>query len=151
MRQMIFGAISFSLLLAWTGTAWAQPKAGPPQGPPQPTKKIIYKTIGDKELPLHVFEPAGHKATDKRPALVYFHGGVWGQDSTRNFHSLCVYFAQRGMWVANAEFRLLPKGSKLLPDKMDVAFMIEDAKDALRYVREHAKELGVDPERIVAA
>src|SRR5437667_5366915 len=29
--------------------------------------------------------------------------------------------------------------------------MIEDAKDALRYVREHAKELGVDPERIVAA
>jgi acetyl esterase/lipase len=55
-----------------------------PKGPnpryakdPPPTRKIVYKKVGERELSLHVFEPAGQKPTAKRPAIVFFHGGAW--------------------------------------------------------------------------
>jgi acetyl esterase/lipase len=145
MRYMSIGIISFTLLLAWTGTAWPQPKARPTQQPlPEPTKKIIYKKFGDKELLLHVFEPPGHKATDKRPAIVLFHGGGWSIGDPTKCYAQCAYLAQRGMWAASGQYRLKPEDAKKIGDCVD------DAKAAVRYMREHAKELGIDPERIAA-
>src|SRR4051794_516106 len=44
---------------------------------PPPTKKIVYKKVGERELSLHVFESAGQKPTARRPAIVFFHGGAW--------------------------------------------------------------------------
>ena len=38
-------------------------------------KPEVYKTIGDVELKIYRFEPADHKASDKRPAIVFFFGG----------------------------------------------------------------------------
>jgi acetyl esterase/lipase len=44
------------------------------------------------------------------------------------------------------EYRLIPKGDRGAP-----VVCVQDAKSAMRYVRSHAKELGIDPHRIAAA
>src|SRR5438132_636462 len=36
-----------------------------------------YKTVGDTKLNLYIYYPPGHKATDKRAAIVFFFGGGW--------------------------------------------------------------------------
>lgn len=113
-------------------------------GDPPPTKKIVYKKVGERELSLHVFEPAGQEPPAKRPAIVFFHGGAWQIGDPNQFYYQCDYLAKRGMWAASAEYRLTGPGVR-------VADCVLDAKDAVRYVRSHAGELGVDPDRIAAA
>ena len=50
------------------------------------------------------------------------------------------------MWAASAEYRLTAPGAGV-----KIADIVLDAKDAVRYVRSHAEELGIDPDRIAAA
>src|SRR6478752_2137697 len=121
MRYMTFAAVAFSLLLGWTGTARPQPQKGPKQTLPEPTKKIVYKKFGDKELLLHVFEPAGHKATDQRPAIVLFHGGGWSIGDPTKCYEQCAYLAQRGMWAASGQYRLKPKDATRIGDCVEDA------------------------------
>jgi acetyl esterase/lipase len=113
---------------------------------PPPTKKIVYKKVGERELSLHVFESAGQEPTPKRPAIVFFHGGAWAIGDPDQFYYQCDYLAKRGMWAASAEYRLTAPGAGVR-----VADIVLDAKDAVRYVRSHAGDLGVDPDRIAAA
>ena len=92
------------------------------------TKMVVYKSVGGRELKLHVFEPAGLKATDKRPAILFFFGGGWQGGTPRQFYWQSDYLAKRGMWAASAEYRVKPKVDH-------VADCILDAKDAVRFVR----------------
>ena len=64
---------------------------------PQPTRTVVYKTVGDVSLALHLFEPEGHQATDKRPAIVFFFGGGWNGGTPSQFYPHCAYLASRGM------------------------------------------------------
>ena len=118
------------------------PDHGDPGGA-APTRKIEYKTAGDKKLSLHLFEPKGLKPADKRAAIVFFHGGGWNHGDPSSFYWQGDYFAKRGMVAFSAEYRLTPQG-------VQVADCIADAKSAVRWVRAHAAELGVDPARIAA-
>ena len=79
-------------------------------GDPPPTKKIVYKKVGERELSLHVFEPAGQEPPAKRPAIVFFHGGAWQIGDPNQFYYQCDYLAKRGMWAASAEYRLTGPG-----------------------------------------
>src|SRR5205085_739218 len=58
---------------------------------PPPTKKIVYKKVGERELSLYVFEPAGQEPTAKRPAIVFFHGGAWAIGNPDQFYYQCDY------------------------------------------------------------
>ena len=42
-----------------------------------PDEQKTYKKVGKVELQLHIFNPKGHKASDQRPAIVFFFGGGW--------------------------------------------------------------------------
>lgn len=111
---------------------------------PTPTRMITYKTVGDVELKLHVFEPAGHKAADKTPAIVFFFGGGWVGGSPSQFYPQCEYLAARGMWAAAAEYRVKSR-HKTTPIEC-----VKDGKSAIRYVRAHAAQLGIDPDKLAA-
>ena len=50
----------------------------------QPDTALVYKTVGEAELKLHVFVPAQHKATDSAPAIVFFFGGGWNGGTRQN-------------------------------------------------------------------
>jgi acetyl esterase len=106
---------------------------------------FTYKKVGERELKLFVSKPADWKAEDKRPAIVFFHGGGWVGGTPSQFNEQCKYFASRGMVCATVDYRLLDVKTKETP-----LTCVQDAKSARRWVRSHAKELGIDPSRIAA-
>ena len=105
----------------------------------------IYKKAGDRELKLTVVNPPDWKASDQRPAMVFFHGGGWTGGAPTQFDKHSAYLATRGMVCIQVEYRLIAKGDKGPPVNC-----IADAKSAMRWVRGHAAELGIDPNRIGA-
>lgn len=107
---------------------------------------VVYKTVGDRQLKLLVDKPADWKAEDKRPAVVFYFGGGFVGGSPGQFETQSQYLATRGVVGIRVEYRVLPKGDSGPP-----IVCINDARSAMRYVRAHAAELGVDPERIAAA
>lgn len=106
----------------------------------------VYKEVDDRELKLYVSKPSNWKETDQRPALVFFHGGGWVGGTPASFNEHCKYFASRGLVTITVEYRLLKGKSADSP-----LVCVQDAKSAMRWVRSHAKELGIDPKRIGAA
>jgi acetyl esterase len=111
----------------------------------KPARLVTYRRIGDRELKLHVFHPPQWRAADRRPAFVTIHGGGWtGGDATR-MYPFADYFARQGMVGISVEYRLLKPGNGVT-----VFDCVQDGRAAIRYVRAHAAELGIDPNRIVA-
>ncbi len=105
----------------------------------------VYKRVGSRELKLHVVSPPDARPTDRRPALVFFHGGGWTGGGPTQFNTQSAYLASRGLVCVQVEYRLLDKSDKAPP-----LVCVQDAKSALRWVRAHAAELGIDPARIGA-
>ncbi len=139
-----------TLLCLLTCAAMAQAPKGKPVRPKLTDAAVkneerLYKTTPQGELKLHLSLPVDWKATDKRPAVVCFFGGGWKSGSYVQFASLCDYLASRGMVAASADYRI-ESIHHTTPDKC-----VEDAKSAMRYLRGHAAELGIDPDRIVAS
>ena len=108
-------------------------------------KKTVNAAGGPINLEMNIFDPAGHKAGDKTPAIVLFYGGGWSSGEPDLFFAHATYLASRGMVAFVPSYRT--KNSA-----QTTAFeAVTDAKSAIRWVREHAKELGIDPNRIAAA
>jgi len=108
-------------------------------------KEYVYKTVGDRGLRLYVTKPDDWKASDTRPAIVFFHGGGWVGGSPGQFTEHSKYLASRGMVCFQVEYRLLDKKSNDPPTNC-----CHDAKSAMRWVRSRAKEFGIDPDRIAS-
>lgn len=105
----------------------------------------VYKRVGSRDLKLHVVSPPNASPADRRPALVFFHGGGWTGGAPTQFNTQSTYLASRGLVCVQVEYRLLDKSDKAPP-----LVCIQDAKSAMRWVRAHAAELGIDPARIGA-
>ncbi len=110
----------------------------------KPDRKVSYKVIGDVTLKLHIFNPPGHSASDKRPAVVFFFGGGWKGGTPSQFYPQCGYLASRGMVAVAAEYRV--KSRHGTSPKECVA----DGKSAVRWIRRHAAELGINPDKLAA-
>jgi acetyl esterase/lipase len=105
----------------------------------------VYKTVAEHALRLYVVKPADWRAADRRPAIVFFHGGGWTSGHVSQFDEHCRYLAARGLVCVQVEYRLLD------PKRNDPPLVcIRDAKSAVRWVRAHAAALGIDPDRIAA-
>ena len=132
-------------------TKVAQADAAAPQtaAKPEPRRTIgerfVYKKVGNRELQLYVVKPADAKASDQRAALVLFHGGGWVGGGPTQFNDQATYLTSRGMVCVQVEYRLLDKSNEEPP-----VICVQDAKSAMRWVRSHAGELGIDPKRIGA-
>ncbi|MCX6856632.1 MAG: alpha/beta hydrolase [Verrucomicrobia bacterium] len=110
------------------------------------TRDIVYKTTPQGELKLHFFMPKGEvQIAMQRPCVVFFFGGGWKSGSYVQFVAQAEYLASRGIIAACADYRI-SSIHKTTPDKA-----VEDAKSAIRWVRGHADEIGVDPGKIIAA
>ncbi|MBL9211943.1 MAG: alpha/beta hydrolase [Opitutaceae bacterium] len=107
---------------------------------------ITYKKVGEQELRLQVDKPPGWSAGDRRPAIVFYFGGGWVGGSPEQFRKQSEHLAARGMVGVRVQYRVIPKGDAGPP-----LVCCADAKSALRYVRAHAAQLGIDPNRIAAA
>lgn len=101
---------------------------------------VVYHTDGSRKLLMDLFTPTAGPSL--KPAIVVVHGGGWKNGDKNKFRALAIHFAKRGYVVAAIEYRLareafFPAG-------------IQDCNAATIYLRQHAKELGIDPNRIAA-
>lgn len=105
----------------------------------------IYKETTKGDLQAHFFFPPDFNyETDRRPAIIFFHGGLWDISAPTQFIPHCHHFASRGMVAATVEYRT----KALFDGKPEDA--IEDARDAILFFKTHAASMGIDPDRIVA-
>ncbi len=117
--------------------------------PPQPTvidgaQSRAYKSVNGAELRLHIFKPQKRSTATALPAVVFFFGGGWTSGTVTQFVPQSNHLAQRGMIAVVADYRVFGR------HKTSAFEAIADAKSAIRWVRAHAAELGIDPDRIAA-
>lgn len=111
-------------------------KGHPPVGTP-----YVYKTVDGRKLHLYVLEPAD-TSSQPHPAIIFFHGGGWVALGPGAFNHQAEYLSARGMVAIEVEYRLLTGNES-------PQICVEDAKSSVRWVRSHAGQLSVDPNRIV--
>lgn len=103
----------------------------------------VYKSIGGTQLRLHVFAPPA-PTSKPRAAIVFFFGGGWTSGTVLQFVPQSKHLAERGMVAAVADYRVIGRHQTTALEAMS------DAKSAIRWLRSHAKELGIDRNRIAA-
>jgi acetyl esterase/lipase len=79
------------------------------------------------------------------PAILFFFGGKWKHGTIQQFVPQSRHFAQLGLLAIVADYRVFDR------HRTGPFEAIADAKSAVRWVRSRAGELGIDPDRIVAA
>jgi len=118
-----------------------------------PGKKFVYKQSGGKPQELEVyFPPDWDAAKSKGPGVILFHGGTWRAGDLDQFRYACHYLASRGLVAATANYRMLTKQQRESQPATESykRVCITDAKSAIRWMKEHAAELGIDPQRLIA-
>lgn len=139
-----------ALVLALVWVAVAAPAA---DRMTEPGKKFVYKQSAGVPQELEVYYPPGWKAGGpKVPGVLLFHGGAWAGGDLSMLRPQCAYLASRGLVAVTANYRMLKRGegkkakAGVLEHKR---VCITDAKSAIRWVKQHADELGIDPQRLI--
>lgn len=112
----------------------------------QPSRVLVYKKIGGRELQMHVFEPEGFKAGDKRACYLIIHGGGWTGGAPPRMYPFAAHYAKLGLVGISMSYRLHSAKTGV-----SVFDCVKDARSAVRYIRAHAAELGIDPQKIVVS
>ncbi len=130
-----------SFLALINAVAFGQP--GPFAAPklPEGTKalrNVAYIPDGHERHKLDLFIPPG--ATNPLPLIIWVHGGAWMGGSKEQNPALA--YLQKGYAVASINYRLSQHA--IFPAQL------EDCKAAVRWLRAHAKENNLDPNRFAA-
>lgn len=111
---------------------------------PQPDETVVYKTVGDIKLSMHIFKPTETDSAKPKAAIVFFFGGGWNGGSPSQFYGQSRALADLGMVAMCAEYRV-NKTHGTAPKEC-----VSDGKSAIRWARKNASRYGIDPERIAA-
>lgn len=113
---------------------------------------LIYATVADnRDLTLDLFTPLPSRWPGPRPLIVYVHGGAFAMFSKkavlptvgwRSPARIFVELVERGYAVASIDYRLSGEAQYPLP--------LYDVKAAVRWLRAHAGDNDLDPDRFIA-
>jgi acetyl esterase/lipase len=103
---------------------------------PQIKKDIPYVTKAHERQKLDLYLPK--KSDQKSPLLVWVHGGAWKEGNKEKCPALGLL--QKGWAVASINYRFSQHA--IFPAQL------EDCKSAIRWLRAHADENSIDPQRI---
>ncbi len=104
-------------------------------------RDLIYTPAGwPEEIPGDLYRP---RTSGPHPAVLLIHGGGWtGGDGRWQMEPIARQLAQRGYVVLNVTYRMAPKFHYPAP--------VEDMRQAVNWLRQHAAEERIDPDRIAA-
>jgi len=109
--------------------------------PPRTHERRIPGPAGP--IPVRVYHPTLLRG-EPTPSIVYFHGGGFVIGDLDTHEHLCRRLCHDvGAVVVSVDYRLAPEHPH--------PAAVEDCEAALRWVLEHADELGVDPERVAVS
>lgn len=116
------------------------------------TEKKIYKTVPGQELYVDIFYSVKANQKSKNPAIAFFHGGGWVFGDPSEFYGACRRYAEKGFTTFSFQYRLSMNedGSYPNPD-VKLIESAKDARSAMRWLRENAVYLRIDPDKIVAS
>lgn len=98
---------------------------------------IVYGRAGEVELKLDLIQPDG---SGPFPLVICVHGGAWMSGSKSGYLPVMQMLAANGYAAAAVEYRFAPVHK--FPAQLD------DVRTAVKYLRLHASELKIDPERL---
>lgn len=104
------------------------------------TKKDVIFTPASWPSPLvaDFYQPA---STIPTPAVVLIHGGGWtGSERRSDMVGIANQLVENGYFVMNTTYRLTPEWK--FPAQSD------DIRQAIQYLRDHARSLNIDPSKI---
>ncbi len=139
--------LTFCILLAALPLC-AQKRQGGGENPPfqlpgtvAMKTNLVYAKYGAREMRLDLYYPKA--GAGPFPAVVWVHGGGWVNGDKTRFRRQATLMAAHGFVGACIEYRL--SGEAKFPAA------IEDVKASVRWVRAHAAEYHINPDRIGAA
>lgn len=95
-------------------------------------------------LPIRIYRPGSPAKGVMQPAVMYFHGGGFYLGDLETHDPICRFLCKNANLIVIAvDYRLAPE------NKFPAA--VEDCYFALRWVADHAANIGVDPDRIALA
>jgi len=98
-----------------------------------------FARVGETELKLDVYSPPENTANNGAGVIVV-HGGSWGGGTRNDFPQWNRRLAEQGYTVFDVDYRLAPQPNYLTATG--------DVKCAVLWVKEHAAEFKIAPERI---
>lgn len=107
-------------------------------------QKPYWCNAGFASLKMSLIRPRSYFAFDKKrdpmPMIVWLCGGGWIEVDHNVWIPELTYFAKKGYLIASVSYSLAP--SRFFPEP------VIEVKQAIRYLRAHAQELNIDPNRI---
>ncbi len=99
---------------------------------------LEYKNIDSISLQLDIYKQK--KLKEKAPVLIFIHGGSWSKGKRSDYLPYLVDYAMKGYVTATISYRLVKVA------KYPAA--VEDVKCAVKWIKDHAAEYGIDPNRV---
>lgn len=100
----------------------------------------VFNRVDNKDLKLNVYAPPS--ATARNGAgIIVVHGGAWNGGERSDFPQWNRWFAENGYVVFDIDYTLAPQPN--------YQAAIGDVKCAVRYVRAHAAEFNINPDRLI--
>jgi acetyl esterase/lipase len=121
---------------------FAGPVDPPNAGGVKVEKGVVYGKGGGADLHCDIYRPPA--GTEKHMALIHLHGGGFARGSHETMGPNVTPITARGYVSIAAEYRLAGPAAKWPAQN-------EDVRTAIRWARENAGMLGVDPKRIGVA
>ncbi|MDB5123502.1 MAG: aes [Mucilaginibacter sp.] len=101
-----------------------------------------------------LYQPKGGPST-ARPLIIWMHGGgfKFGSKDVTEIKLWCKNFAQRGYVCAGINYHLDKKTTSFNFDRLQKScyYAVQDAKMAVEYFKQHYKQYGIDPGKIILA
>jgi len=101
---------------------------------------VVFAEPGGERLKLDVYRKP-QAGEGLRPGMLVIHGGAWRIGPRTQQAWYCRQFARNGYVVMTIDYRMMPK--------YPFPHCLHDCKAGVRWMRRHAEEYGIDPERIV--
>ncbi len=105
---------------------------------------FVFRPADPHPVRLHVFKPKDWNKNDRRPAFVWFFGGGFVRGTPLQSAGWARRAASLGFVGVAPDYRTVERW----PDTNATA-TVADARAAVRWVQDHAEELGIDPTRVV--
>lgn len=111
----------------------------------------IYKTVDGRQLKTSMFYTAETMKKQLNPAIALFHGGGWAYGSPSEFYSTCERYARKGFITFSFQYRLsMTEDGRVPHPDITLVECVKDARSAMRWIKENAGALYIDPEKVIA-